>query len=142
MPYADNGKTFMFICNIEWQPTWQLHNARGHVAIGLGATICKRAELLAYDIPALGATAHISTWPVIDKAANQSEIAKLYAELQSAQYDDITVNIFTDSMFGASAQEQLRQTRETASPTILCIGLFGDGSKLKGLTKRLKLASF
>ncbi len=144
MPYADNDYSFMFILNFDWRPTWQLHNARGHVAVGLGAEVAERAALLDYEIPALGISARISTWPVVDKAATQHGIDRLYTEAMEANKNDtkLTVNLFTDSMFGASAEEQLQQTKDAKEPKILVIGLFGESAYLKSLTKRLKLASF
>lgn len=144
MAYADNQNTFMFILNKNWEPAWQLHNARGHVAVGLGATIGQAANLLGYEIPALEMTAQISHWPVVDKAAKEAEINRLYLELKeaNAQGDDFVMNVFTDSMFGTSAEDQLAQTRNAKEPKILVIGLFGKSDVLKQLTKRLKLASF
>jgi hypothetical protein len=144
MPYADNDYSFMFILNFDWRPTWQLHNARGHVAVGLGAQLAKKAALLDYEISALNITAKIPTWPVVDKAAAQHGIDRLYAEIMEAKKNgaDVTVNLFTDSMFGASAEGQLQQTKDAKEPKILIIGLFGESAYLKTLTKRLKLASF
>ena len=143
MSYSDNGSSFMFVLNSEWQPAWQIHNARGHVAIGLAAQSHKEANLLTYETPALHANAHISMWPVIDKSATQLQLNKLYEEaLKLSKEKQITLNFFTDSMFGASAADQMSQTKEAQSPTILAMGMFGDSKILKTLTKRLKLASF
>lgn len=144
MSYANNDYSFMFILNFDWQPTWQLHNARGHVAVGLGAGLAKKAVLLDYEIPALDITAKISTWPVVDKAATQHGIDRLYAEIIEANKNGagLIVNLFTDSMFGASAEDQLQQTKDAKEPKILVIGLFGESAYLKTLTKRLKLANF
>lgn len=138
MAYADNDYSFMFILNMDWQPTWQLHNARGHVAVSLGAQTQEKARLLDYEIPALDTMAKISHWPVIDKSGHQKGVDRLFREIQNET--DLTMSLFTDSMFGTSAEDQLLQTKEASNPRILVIGLFGKTEKLKRLSKRLSLA--
>lgn len=143
MSYADNSASFVFVLNSDWQPKWQLHNARGHVAIGLAAHLHEETKLLDYKTPAFNASAHISTWPVIDKMATEQQLADLYNEaLALSQANQITLNFFIDSMFGASAEEQLRQTEKAQSPRLLAIGIFGDSKVLRTLTKKLPLATF
>jgi hypothetical protein len=141
MAYADNKYSFMFILNKDWQPAWQLHNARGHVAVSLGAQAGEKAKLLDYEISALNTTVGISHYPVIDKGGHAKDVNRLFRELQEAP-DGITYSIFTDSMFGASAEEQLQQTKQVTDPSILVIGMFGETEKLKVLSKRLSLATF
>lgn len=139
MSYADNGCTSMFILNNEWQPTWQLHNARGHVALAMGAENNQELKLRTYEVPALNHTTPISTWPVIDKATSEKELHKLYEKLLDAK---LKCYIFTDSMFGSSAQVQMEQTKNATDPKILVLGIFGPTEEIRNLTKHLSLARF
>ena len=42
-------------------------------------------------------------------------------------------------MIGASAEEQIRQTREDADPEYWAVAVFGDAEELRPLTKRFSL---
>jgi hypothetical protein len=135
--YLDNQKKFTLVLNrrIAVGP---LINAASHLCIGLAGEM-EGMDILDYRAADRPGFARISCHPVIVLSADNSD--QLRALYERAQAKSIRVNVFTASMIGRSADEQLAATAAllTGDMEFLAIGLFGPGDRLKELTRRHSL---
>lgn len=137
--YADNQKKLAVIMNGKY-PIPQLQNGAFHAVLGLTALVGTTAfELLNYDNDSLGIEAQISRFPnIVLSAKNGNQILKTYEE---AKRLGLACNIFSGSMLGSSAEEQMQQTREATADTLnpMVVVLFGEQEDLQPLTKKFSL---
>jgi hypothetical protein len=85
--------------------------------------------------------ATISLYPfIILKAKNSNQLKTVH---ESASHQGMLHNIFTESMLGNSASEQVNATKNTKSDDLNYFGitLFGDSQKLTELTRKFSLFS-
>lgn len=137
--YADNQQKYVCVLNGK-QPIHTLMNALGHVTLGLAGELTPdERALLDYPNEACGFQARISTFPfIILKAKNSNQLARLKEELSAAE---LSFNVFSNTMIGASADEQVSNTA-AASPDNIdywAVCAFGAADKLDPLTKRFSL---
>ena len=134
--YADNHRKLVAITNRQYAIP-QRQNAVLHATVGLIKLVGIDAfELLDYDNDELDVRAQISLFPNVGLAAkNGSQLLATYRQASEAR---IACNIFCESMLGASADEQVRQTREATLETLkpMAVVLFGDAEVLQALTKK------
>ncbi|NBD31405.1 MAG: DUF2000 family protein [Cyanobacteria bacterium] len=135
MLYADNH------LKIE---TPQLMNALGHTTSGLMAKIAEKSEpmeFLEYQYQAEWAEpSSISRYPfIVLKAKNNNQLKTLHQSMSA--HPDLVHNVFTDSMLGASADEQLKKTLQTKTEELnyFCLVLFGESEEIEPLTRKFLL---
>jgi hypothetical protein len=139
--YQDNDhKTIAVINSNSNLP--QLMNALGHSTLGLVSklTTLEDLQLLTYPFQSTDCvSSQISRYPyIILKAKNNNQLKTLH---QAVNELGIIHNAFTDSMLGASAEEQISNTKNTAMDglTYLSIIMFGKADVLAPLTKKFSL---
>lgn len=139
--YADNQSKFTAILNAKIE-AHKLMNALGHITAGLVAQ-CQNIEdmqFLKYEFEAGWTTPSlISLYPfIILSAKNNNQLKTLH---QVANEAGILHNVFTYSMLGASAAEQMDNTKnsKTDDLTYLGIVLFGPADQLAALTRKFSL---
>ena len=133
MAYQDNSRKAAVVLN-RAVPFSRLANALAHCCAGMADIAGTEAEFLDYPCPAGDWRARISRWPmVILEAKNSGQLARLVRE---AREEELPLNCFTAAMIGASAEEQIRQTREDREPEYWAVAVFGDAEELRPLTKR------
>ena len=136
MSYQDNTNKIVVVVNRS-VPFARLANALAHCCAGLANVVGADAEFLDYPCPAGDWRARISRFPaVILEAKNSGQLARLVRE---AKEGEMPLNCFTAAMIGASAEEQIRQTREDADPEYWAVAVFGGAEELRPLTKRFSL---
>lgn len=140
--YANNEFKFIAVVNDKIEIP-KLMNALGHTTAGLmsKANDSFGMEFLKYKFsgefvqPSL-----IALCPyIILKAKNNNQLKTLHLAVNEKA---ILHNVFTDTMLGASAEEQITQTKNTKVDdlTYFCIILFGKYEEdLKPLTKKFSL---
>lgn len=141
MQYENNQSKFIAVINpqIEFP---QLMNALGHITAGIMAKAnnSDEMEFLKYEFEANWAEpSAIALYPfIILKAKNNNQLKTLHLTVNEA---GILHNVFTDSMLGSSATEQMEQTKNTKTDdlTYFCIVLFGNSETLTPLTKKFSL---
>lgn len=137
--YADNHRKLVAISNRQYTVP-QLQNAVLHATIGLVKLVGIDAfQLLNYDNDELGVHAQISLFPNVGLAAkNGSQLLNTYRQANDA---NIACNIFCESMLGASADEQVRQTKEATLENLkpMVVVLFGEADVLHPLTKKFSV---
>jgi hypothetical protein len=143
MLYEDNQSKTVVVTNPKIE-TPKLINAIGHTTLGLvyKASSLESFQLLKYDFSPTAewsSASAISRYPYIAlEAKNNNQLKTLH---RSAAEANILHNVFTESMLGASAIEQMQQTL-TADPDDLiyfCIVLFGTTEELTPLTRKFSL---
>ena len=143
MSYEDNQSKTVVVTNPKIEIP-KLINAIGHTTLGLAykASSIESLHLLKYDFSPTAEWASasaISLYPYIAlEAKNNNQLKTLH---RSACDAGILHNVFTESMLGASATEQIQQTL-TANPDDLiyfCIVLFGTAEELTPLTRKFSL---
>lgn len=139
--YTDNQSKFIAVINPKIEMP-KLMNALGHITAGLVAK-CKNPEdmqFLKYEFEADWTTASlISLYPfIILTAKNNNQLKTLH---QAANEAGIIHNVFTDSMLGASATEQMQNTKiaNTNDLTYFSVALFGSAEQLTTLTRKFSL---
>lgn len=139
MLYADNQWKFVIVMNKKAGAA-QLMNAVAHLALGMSRRELPEAGSWYYDYtgPDDRSYAMISHWPVIVLKGNGNQLKTLY---EQARELGLSCQTFVDAMLGASAEEQMRQTRERPADSVevLAVMLFGDSETLRGLTKKFSL---
>ncbi len=141
--YADNDLKFAAILNAKI-PIPQLMNALGHMTAGLisRATDPSQMNFLQYQFNSDRLTpANISLYPfIILKSKNSNQLKNLH---ESVKDIGIIHNVFTNSMLGTSAIEQIENTKNTKSEDLIYFGiaLFGDSQQLAELTRKFSLFS-
>ena len=138
--YADNDFKFVAILNKKMDPP-QLMNALGHMAVGL-TSLCDNLEDMRfhsyYDADG-GVHPAISHFPFIVLIADNSN------KIRTARNAAINANImhtdFTTTMLGASAEDQLQQTRDNKEIDLEYVGLclFGPAELLNEITRKFSL---
>jgi Protein of unknown function (DUF2000) len=141
MLYQDNEfKTITVINPTISSP--QLMNGLGHATAGLVSKLgnLDELQLLKYPFQSDDSDpAHISRYPyIILKSKNNNQLKTLHQTINEA---GIIHNVFTDSMLGASAEEQMSNTKSTAMDdlTYFLIVMFGKAEVLAPLTKKFSL---
>jgi hypothetical protein len=141
--YADNDLKFTAILNSKI-PIPQLMNALGHMTSGLTSRTTDPSQMnfLEYQFNSDRLTpATISLYPfIVLKSKNSNQLKTLH---ESVTDIGILHNVFTDSMLGASAIEQIENTKNTKPEDLIYFGivLFGDSQKLAKLTHKFSLFS-
>lgn len=140
--YADNEFKVIAVVNDKIEIP-KLMNAVGHTTAGLMAKANNdpNMEFLKYEFSAnFAESSLIALSPyIILKAKNNNQLKTLHLAVNEK---GILHNVFTDSMLGASAEEQIAQTKNTPADdlTYFCIVLFGKyEEELKPLTKKFSL---
>lgn len=139
--YQDNSRKFVAILN-QKQPIGLLMNALGHTVAGFLSK--QRAHLdemafLRYQDRDGVIDAHISQSPLIVlKAKNGNQLRTVR---QAAQAAGIPWNVFTDTMLGTSAADQLQKTRNATEAELdyIALYLFGAAADLDPLTRKFSL---
>ena len=139
--YTDNQSKFIAVLNPKIE-TSKLMNGFGHITAGIVAKCQQIDELqfLNYEFAGNWASpAAIGLYPfIILSAKNNNQLKTLH---QAANEANILHNAFTDSMLGASAAEQMQNTKN-ANPddlTYFGIVLFGTADELTPLTRKFSL---
>jgi Protein of unknown function (DUF2000) len=141
MLYANNDFKSIAILNAKIERP-QLMNALGHMTAGLisQAKNDDQMSFLQYPFHDDGLTpATISLYPfIILQAKNGNQIKTLH---ESASSKGILHNVFTNTMLGASAIDQMEATKNTKPEDLIYFGvtLFGDSHKLAELTRKFSL---
>ncbi|NEU79882.1 DUF2000 domain-containing protein [Nostoc sp. UIC 10630] len=139
--YADNQCKLIAVVNPQIESP-KLMNALAHITAGLVAKTNNLDEMqfLKYEFQADWTTPSlISLYPfIILKAKNNNQLKTLH---QAANEVGILHNVFTDSMLGASAIEQMDNTKNinTGDLTYFCVVLFGASDQLAALTRKFSL---
>jgi hypothetical protein len=143
MSYEDNQSKTLVVTNPKIEIP-KLINAIGHATIGLAskASSIESFQFLKYDFSPTAEWASasaISLFPyIVLEAKNNNQLKTLHRSVSEA---GILHNVFTESMLGTSATEQMQQTL-TANPDDLiyfCIVLFGTAEELTPLTRKFSL---
>jgi len=141
--YADNQNKFVVVLNSKREIS-QLMNALGHMTAGLVSRTDSLSEMkfLQYEFQASWTSpACISFYPfIVLKAKNGNQLKNLHRAVQDAE---ILHNVFTDTMLGTSATEQMEKTKLTPPEdlTYLGVALFGSSEQLATLTRKFSLFS-
>jgi hypothetical protein len=141
--YADNQYKFVAVLNPKIEIA-QLMNALGHITAGLIAETKNLEEMqfLKYEFQADWATSSVlSLYPfIVLKAKNSNQLKTLH---HSASETGIAHNVFTDSMLGNSAIDQIEATKNTNPQDLIyfCVVLFGKSDRLATLTRKFSLFS-
>lgn len=137
--YANNTKKFTAVLN-KRHPMGLQFNALGHLAAGLVGRVGDECpEFLEYKAPEEGFVSLISTYPVIILGAdNNNQMRRLCAAIIGS---GLPYNIFTTSMVGQSAAEQVAATAAAPSDTLEYVGMivFGAADVIDPLTKRFSI---
>lgn len=139
--YADNQFKFIALLNSKIE-TPLLMNALGHMTAGLVAKCMNLDDMqfLKYEFEADQTTpSMLSLYPyIVLSAKNNNQLKTLH---QSVNEAGILHNVFTDSMLGASAVEQMNNTKriKTDDLTYFGIALFGAADQLATLTRKFSL---
>ena len=137
--YSDNHRKLVAITNPKYSFP-QRQNAVIHATVGLVSFVGIEAfETLPYLNEDLQIDAQISLYPnVCLTAKNGSQLLASYHQANSAC---IACNIFTESMLGGSAAEQIQKTRDATVETIgpIALVLFGNSEALTPITKRFSV---
>jgi hypothetical protein len=141
--YKNNDSKFVAVLNLKIE-TPKSMNALGHMTAGLIASVSDSSQMqfLPYPFHSDRLTpAHISLYPfIILKAKNSNQLKTLH---ESASDLGILHNVFTDSMLGASAIEQINNTKIIKPEDLIYFGitLFGASQELADLTRKFSLFS-
>lgn len=141
MSYDNND--FKFACVVNRTVALpRLMNALAHTVAGLAGDLTRETiSLLDYENATDGFTARISQWPVIIlQAKNSSQLSTLRS---AADEKLIAHNVFTSSMIGQSAEDQMAQTMAASGADLeyWVVALFGASEVLNPLTKKFSLFS-
>lgn len=141
MQYQNNELKFIAVINPKIEIP-KLMNALCHTTAGLAAKINDFNEMkfLKYEFQADWTTSSlISLYPfIILESKNNNQLRTLH---QAVNETGIIHNIFTDSMLGASATEQMQNTKNTKTDelTYFSVVLFGMAEQLAPLTRKFSL---
>lgn len=139
--YADNQSKFIAVLNPKVE-TAKLLNCLGHITAGIVGKCQKLEDLqfLSYEFAADWATpSAIGLYPfIILTAKNNNQLKTLHLAANEA---DILHNVFTDSMLGGSATEQMQNTKTAKIDDLTYFGivLFGTAEELTPLTRKFSL---
>lgn len=139
--YADNQFKFIAVINPKIEMP-KIMNALGHITAGLVAKYQKFEDMqfLKYEFEADSTTPSLlSLYPfIILTAKNNNQLKTLH---QVANEAGIIHNVFADSMLGASALEQMQNTKTAKTNDLTYFGviLFGSDEKLTPLTRKFSL---
>ena len=137
--YSDNQSKTVAILNPKIDIP-KLMNAVGHTTQGLSFKVSKNLNLLEYKFNAdWSQPASISLFPyILLEAKNNNQLKTLHRAVSDTQ---ILHNVFTETMLGSSADQQMEQTL-IANPDDLiyfCIVLFGTAEELTPLTRKFSV---
>ena len=141
MQYENNESKFIAVINPKIELP-KLMNSLGHITAGLIAKTKNITDkkFLEYEFQVDWAEpSFISLYPfIILKAKNNNQIKTLH---QAANEERILHNVFTESMLGDSAMEQIEKTKNTQIDNLIyfSIVLFGSTEKLTPLTRKFSL---
>jgi hypothetical protein len=139
MAYVNNDRKFVAVINRK-QPLPIAMNALAHSSLGICGKLLDIDHLLDYPNESSGFLAKISEFPfIILEAKNGNQIKTL---MESVKMDStLFYNVFTTSMIGASAAEQIAATAvaDGVGLEFVTIVLFGDREKIDPLTKKFSL---
>ncbi len=143
MSYEDNQCKTLVVTNPKIEVP-KLINAIGHATIGLmaKASSIESFQLLKYNFNpniAWASASAISLYPyIVLEAKNNSQLKTLH---RSAAETNILHNVFTESMLGVSAKEQMENTLGANPDDLIyfCIVLFGTTAELTPLTRKFSL---
>ncbi|MBP2705868.1 DUF2000 domain-containing protein [Microbispora sp. RL4-1S] len=137
--YADNSKKFVAVLNKRF-PVPVLMNALGHLASGLGGIVpSSETEFLEYPCPAGDFVSSISRYPfIVLRSDNGNQLRTLAA---AAGEQGLPRNVFTETMLGSSAEDQINATKNASAEELEYIGVlvFGDAEVLQPLTKKFSV---
>lgn len=139
--YTDNQYKFIAVLNPKIEVP-KLMNALGHMTAGLiaKANDADEMQFLKYEFQANWATSSlISLYPfILLTAKNNSQLKSLH---QAVSAGAILHNVFTETMLGVSAAEQIDSTKNTNSDELTYLGilLFGSTDQLTTLTRKFSL---
>jgi hypothetical protein len=139
--YADNERKFVAILNPKIDIP-KLMNALTHLTAGLVSKSGAWDEMkfLNYEFNSTSIeSSSISRYPfIILKAKNNNHLKTLH---QTATEIGIIHNVFTDTMLGANAIEQMTNTENTNPEDLVYFGiiLFGDREQLADLTHKFSV---
>lgn len=136
--YTDNTMKFTVVLNKK-HPVGMRMNALGHLSAGLSRRVADSIDLLEYHSPELGFTSLISRYPVIALSAdNNNQLRRLWSAVLESS---VAYNVFTTSMIGTSATEQLVATAASTTDDVDFVGvmLFGPADVLDPLTRKFSL---
>lgn len=139
--YTDNQHKFVAVVNPKIEIP-KLMNGLGHITAGLMAQANNQEEMqfLKYEFQADWTTPSlISLYPyIVLKAKNSNQLRTLH---RAANEAGILHNVFTDSMLGASADEQMANTKNTDTENLnyFCVALFGASDRLATMTRKFSL---
>lgn len=139
MNYEITSHKFVVILN-RTHALGTLFNACAHICLGLGSELQERAAGLRYPSPLLGLISTISAYPVIILEAKSS--TQLVNFLSRTRENlDVSCNLFTTSMIGRSAVDQIACTAALTAETadIVAVGVFGERSLVEFATKKFSL---
>ncbi|WP_287882232.1 DUF2000 family protein [Aquitalea sp.] len=139
MHYEVTSDKFIIVLNRRHDPA-VLFNACAHLCIGLGSRLGYKSAVLPYPVPAIGVTSMISAYPVIVlEAKSSTQLFNLL--LRTREIPSLVCNMFTTSMLGASAAEQIAHTEALTAQTaeIVAVGLFGEKREIEAVTKKFSL---
>ena len=120
----------------------KLMNCLAHITAGLVAKTndLEMMQFLDYEFQKdTISSSTISPYPfIILKAKNNNQLQTLH---QSATVSKIAHNVFTESMLGSSALEQLENTQNSPIEdlTYFGIALFGSVEKIEALTRKFSI---
>ncbi|AKU24046.1 DUF2000 domain-containing protein [Massilia sp. MB5] len=139
MAYENTERKFVALVNRK-HPLPVLLNALAHASNGLTAKTAGRDKLLDYPNQASGFAAKISEYPfIILEAKNGNQIRNLLPQVMAD--DSLDYNVFTTSMIGASATQQIEATLAAADEQLdfVVLLMFGERGKVEPLAKKFSL---
>jgi hypothetical protein len=140
MPYLQNDKKFVAVLNRR-HPLPHVLNGLCHATAGLAGRMIgqAQADFLSYANDADAFEAFISRYPfIVLEARNGNQLATLR---KAAVERGLPVNVFISAMLGASAEEQVANTKAAAGDALdyMAVVLFGDAAIVDPLTRKFSL---
>jgi hypothetical protein len=139
MAYDNNSKKFVAVINRKQAPP-VIMNALAHTALGIAAKVGEDKQVLDYPNEATGFLAKISEYPfIILEAKNGSQLRGLLGIAMDTP--SISYNVFTTSMIGASASDQIQSTKSAGGDELdfVAVVLFGAKEEIEPLTRKFSL---
>lgn len=137
--YENTENKFVAIVNRKHAlPT--LMNALAHAAFGISGTDHSVGRLLDYKNDAMGFCSRIDECPfIILEARHSNHLRALVVTI--ADHPEIACNVFTTTMIGCSANEQIMSTRSASAEELdfVVVVLYGLRAHVEPLTKRFSL---
>ena len=141
--YSDNQFKFVALLNTKL-PLHQLLNAYGHAVGGLVSHCPDSLDMKFLRYETCEGTAHswISRYPIIELAANSSQIRRFKLEIRPlVDAGEVAYNDFVGTMIGNCAEEQLERTRACPEHDLefFVAVVFGGAALIGPYTKRFSV---